>query len=301
MSSGHEGASSKKAARKRNLDWMRGFQGAQKLRRAQEHRRRQQSEGNFGLLEDEKRNSPEWMSSPRLSQHYSVVSDLYIGKDRNLVSRACSFLLQLMIFLVRGWTGPSAAWTRKFGKGLDTAPRRALAWHHEHMMRENHVLRCTRADRVLFRRAVQDKDKADELLTTLVYPEDVPLEADDECGLATGASSSAGGSLAKTISLKKETKGKLYRACCAGHFPWPPLWDWDVDKLWTEFEEKYVWEAALGARHKSGLHRLNVGVFRFFLRLEPKPQRLRTHINNLCTMPMSFTRCFWEPSSAFVR
>ena len=228
-------------SRKRKLLWMQGPQGAIKMQRAIEHRQRLEDQGDFGLLEDHEKNTPDWLTQYEDIKDASCLRDMYVYEDKMVASRILSYLLQLMIFLLRGWTGPPLKWKMKFGMGHDTAPRRAIAWHHEYMMSEDHVRRCTSVERLLFMRAIKDKDKAGEILAQFDRPEDISPSAAGTT-VEGGASSSSAGEPAPHVTLSKQVLKKLHLAAFAGHFPWPPVFKFNVDTLWNEFGSGDTWK-----------------------------------------------------------
>ena len=211
------------------------------MQRAIEHRLQQEDEGNFGALENPSTSKPDWLTQYKEIKDTSCLQDLYIDEDKMGASRILSYLLQLMIFLLRGWTGPPFKWKTKFGMGHDTAPRRAIAWHHEYLMSEDHVHRCTSVKRLLFMRAIKDKDKAGELIGQFERPEDISPSAAGST-VEGGASSSSAGEPALNIKLSKLVLKKLHLAACAGLFSWPPVFEFNEDTLWNQFGSGETWK-----------------------------------------------------------
>ena len=86
--------------------------------------------------------------------------------------------MQIMIFYVRAWEGPSKEVLEKCGGwGFSTTARRAMLWHHEHLLRPSHLKRVENSTMFLVGRAIKDKDVVPDVL---VLPEDVPSSSSNQ-------------------------------------------------------------------------------------------------------------------------
>ena len=202
--------------------WQKGPNGAKKLCRTVKHH-------NNGGWHDHMRSTnlleavPAWANADfyncctAQSSLYSVYQ--YYGQRQ--MARVCFFMMQCMIFNVRAWPGPSKQVLEQCGGwGFNTTARRAMLWHHEHLLRPFHLNRVQNATMFLVGRAIQDKDVVPEVL---VLPEDVPSSSSNQ-----DAEPSQPAKQPMVFDLNNDLLADLLDATKAGWLPWP--------KFFTETE-----------------------------------------------------------------
>ena len=123
--------------------------------------------------------------------------------------------MQCMIFYVRAWPGPSkSVETKCGGKGFQTTARRAMMWHHEHLLRPEHARRVTNATLRLVGRAMQDKDPV--AIARSTAPEDLPSSSSQDAAVSSGPA------LEPTVfQITNALLEDLVDATKAGWLPWP--------------------------------------------------------------------------------
>ena len=197
--------------------WQRGHLGAKKLLRAVKHH-------NNGGWHDHTRNKnlleavPAWANADfhNCCTDQSSLYSLYQHYDKRQMARVCFFMMQCMIFNVRAWPGPSQQVLDECGGwGFSTTARRAMLWHHEHLLRTTHLNRVQNATMFLVGRAIQDKDVVPNVL---VLPEDVPSSSSHQVAVPCKPEKHKP---TMVFELNNNMLEQLLDATKAGWLPWP--------------------------------------------------------------------------------